>query len=95
MESIGSRIKSRRKIIEASQKDLAKRIGVSQASITYWESDTNEPAGGNLLALANAFGVTPQWLLTGRGDAPALPNVSPAPSFKANRNGGSWVPQLQ
>lgn len=67
METTGHRIRKMRRSKAVSQKELAKTVGVSQASITYWESDTNEPAGANLLALASALGVTPDWLISGRG----------------------------
>lgn len=85
METTGYRIRQMRKNKGVSQKDLAKTVGVSQASITYWESDANEPAGGNLLALARAMGVTPDWLISGRGD-PSGPELEPAPI------GGRMVP---
>jgi len=55
MESAGTRIRQSRKAAKISQNELAKLVGVSQASITYWESDANAPAGSNLLALASAL----------------------------------------
>lgn len=80
MSAIGTRIKERRRDVKMTQLDIAQRIGVSKVAVSQWENETSQPNGENLLALANALGVTPQWLLTGRGDTPAmLPNVSPTP----------------
>lgn len=41
-----------------TQVDLAKIIGVSQATIYFWESGTNEPTLSYLIKLANYFEIT-------------------------------------
>ena len=40
---IGDRIKELRKEKNFSQSQLARRIGVSQKAVDYWELGTNEP----------------------------------------------------
>lgn len=54
-------------------------------SLTQWESGDTSPKGENLLKLARALGVTPDWLISGRGD-PSGPELEPAPI------GGRMVP---
>lgn len=41
-----------------TQVDLAKIVGVSQATIYFWESGTNEPTLSYLIKLANFFEIT-------------------------------------
>ena len=61
----GERIKSRRTELNYTQRDLAKRAGVSHVAISKWESDDNEPAGRNLFQLSKALRCSPTWLLYG------------------------------
>ena len=46
-----------------SQKDLGIAIGATYSAISYWETGTNEPKISHLIALANFFGVTADYLL--------------------------------
>lgn len=46
-----------------SQDELAKAIGVTQRSISYWENETNEPKASYLIKLALFFNVTTDELL--------------------------------
>lgn len=48
----GERIKKIRKERKISQKELARRIGVSQSAIALWENGVNTPLYNNLVALA-------------------------------------------
>lgn len=80
MKTMGDRIRARRKILKMTQAELAMSArGIKRESLSQWENDIYTPEAENLLVLAAALKVTPQWLLTGRGDTPALlPNVAPA-----------------
>jgi transcriptional regulator with XRE-family HTH domain len=40
-----------------SQRELARRIGVSHMSVSHWETSRNEPSARQLRALSEAFGV--------------------------------------
>ncbi len=64
-----------------SQDELAKRIGITRVSISKWESGLNQPKGRYLNDLAEALGVTVDWLLTGSGDTPALAEEQPIPGY--------------
>lgn len=64
--SIGSRIREVRKERGWSQKQLAEKVGIAQASISGLE--TSESYGTTYVArLAAALGVSPLWLETGKG----------------------------
>lgn len=66
MNTIGSRIKTKRKERKLTQSYVGKVVGVSQVSVTQWEQDTNSPRGENLISLAKVLECTPDWLLNGK-----------------------------
>ena len=65
METIGQRVYARRKELKLTQAAVAAVIGVSSASLTYWERDEIEPKNKNLAALARALDCSPDYLLHG------------------------------
>jgi SOS-response transcriptional repressor LexA len=65
MSNIGERISARRKELKLTQTAVAAIIGVSSASLTYWERDEIEPKNKNLAALARALDCSPDYLLHG------------------------------
>lgn len=64
----GQRIRQRRKQIGLSQSGLSKAAGVSDSSISLWESDNTAPRGENLHKLATALQCSPTWILFGDED---------------------------
>ncbi len=74
METINDRISARRQALNISKAELARRIGITHASVSKWESGLNQPKGRYLNELAVALGVTVDWLLTGNDTAP-VPQV--------------------
>ena len=66
--TLGQRIKQRRKQIGLSQSDLSKAAGVSDSSVSLWESDNTAPRGANLHKLATALQCSPTWILFGDED---------------------------
>lgn len=52
-----------RKSLNISQFELAKRVGVSQKAIDFWEKGINEPKASYIIELAKTFGVTSDYLL--------------------------------
>jgi len=50
-----------------SQRELGRRLTISGATISLWESERNYPNGENLLKLAKALSTTPEWLQHGQG----------------------------
>ena len=49
--------------------DIAKAVGVSNATVSDWESgETKTIEGSNLLKVCTVLGVSPHWLIFGKGD---------------------------
>jgi len=65
METIGCRIKARRKALGLTQKQLAELAGVSSTSIVYWERDETQPKSLNLAELSRALDCAPDFLMYG------------------------------
>lgn len=78
---INDRISARRRALSLSQVALAKKIGVTGVAVGKWESGLNQPKGRYLNDLAAALGVTVDWLLTGDGEARALPAPEVMPGY--------------
>ena len=74
MNTFGSRLKSLRKERKLTQKQLGRVVGVTDVTVGYWEKDQNTPGGISLTKLARYFGVSEDFLLTGKEDKS---NVSP------------------
>lgn len=85
MNTFGSRLQSLRKDRKLTQKQLGKIVGVSDVTVGYWEKNQNTPGGVSLTKLARYFGVSEDFLLTGKDQ---VSNV--APSF----GGGMQVPVI-
>ena len=73
---IGQRIAALRKNAGMSQAALARTLRVSPSAVGMYEQGRREPPAATLVELARVFGVTTDYLLTGRpaqpGDAEAL-----------------------
>lgn len=81
METINDRITASRQAQKMSKAELARRVGISHASVSKWESGLNQPKGRYLNDLAAALGVTVDWLLTGDGEARAQPAPEAMPGY--------------
>jgi len=66
-ESLGDRIRLRRKTLQLTQKQLAQKVKVSHVAISQWEKEETLPRGENLLRLAEALGCAPAFLIDGDG----------------------------
>ena len=55
---IGEKIKELRTENNLSQMQFAKKIGVSQKAIDYWERSVNEPKSSYIIAMVKFFGVS-------------------------------------
>lgn len=77
-----------RKHAALSQEELAARIGVSRQSISKWETGEAAPEISKLPLLAQAFGVTTDWLLSEDG----IPEEAPAAEAEEQpqTGGSSW-----
>ncbi len=63
MEKFSQRLKELRKEKDLSQAELAKEIGVSQRSVSSWETGFRQPDFETLEILAKYFNVTTDYLL--------------------------------
>lgn len=61
--TIGQKIKQLRENLGISQPELAKKIGVSKGTISFWENDINEPKASYIISLAKYFNVSADFLL--------------------------------
>ena len=66
MNSIGSRIVSRRKELGLKGKELALRVGCHPPDISDWEKCKNVPSVESLIKLARALNTTETWLASGK-----------------------------
>ncbi|CAH6255081.1 helix-turn-helix domain-containing protein [Pantoea agglomerans] len=66
-ETLGDRIRLRRKSLQLTQKQLAQQVKVSHVAISQWEKEETLPRGENLLRLAEALGCAPAFLIDGDG----------------------------
>lgn len=48
---------------DMTQKELAKKIGVSQACVTYWINGQKQPTAENVYSVAKAFETSADYLL--------------------------------
>ena len=62
---LGSRIALLRRKAGLSQSELARRLRISPSAVGMYEQGRREPAVDVLLAMAQIFGVTMDYLLTG------------------------------
>ena len=64
--SIGKTIASLRKSKGWTQVELAEKLNVSDKAVSKWESEAGFPEISQLPAMANLFGVTIDYLMTGK-----------------------------
>ena len=65
-QNVGRRIRELRGF-QMTQKEFAKRIGVSQGHFSYIERGEKEIGAEILLRISREFGKSIEWLLTGEG----------------------------
>ena len=81
--TIGKRISELRKQHNYSQEYLAERLNVSRQAVSKWEQDQTSPDTNNLIALAQLFDVSVEYLATGRLPTPVCTNSCDLlPKFK-------------
>ena len=66
MRMRGARIAALRRQAGMSQAELARQLGVSPSAVGMYEQGRREPSADTLVALSEIFGVTTDYLLTGR-----------------------------
>lgn len=66
------------KHLPATQVYVAKRLGVTQPSISEWNSEGGFPTIDRAVEIATWLGITVEWLITGRGPKRPLPQDATA-----------------
>ena len=67
MSDIKTRLKIARKARRLSGEELGQLLGVTQSTISQWESGRRKPKLSTLTRIADALNVCLQWLITGQG----------------------------
>ncbi len=68
--TFGDRLSAARDAQGMSQKDFAKRLGISLKTVEAWENDISEPRANKLQMVSGLLNVSMKWLLTGEGQGP-------------------------
>ena len=77
MKTLGERIAIERKAKGLTQTQLGKYAGIGRSAVCQWEKDRiKTPSAANLLPIAKALNVDPNYLLTGKGDKTLNINVN-------------------
>ncbi|HRX58591.1 MAG TPA: helix-turn-helix transcriptional regulator [Eubacteriales bacterium] len=76
-----------------SQEALAEKIGVSRQAVSKWENGDAEPEIGKLRLLADAFGVTVDWLLSD-AEPEETGTQSPEPTPAVASRSANWVDSI-
>jgi bacteriophage CI repressor helix-turn-helix domain len=66
---IGSRIRELREFKKVSRNAMAEKLGLSLSALQNWETNQTEPVASMIITLAEEFGVSPNYLLTGETSA--------------------------
>lgn len=70
-DTIGGRLSRACDAMNLSATEVARLVGVEEKTFNAWECDQSEPRSNQIIMLAGALGVSPSWLLFGRGTSPA------------------------
>ncbi len=71
METIGQRLKAARESTGLDQTQFATEIGSSRNTISLWERGKNFPPADVLGVIHNKFGISVEWIVTGKGSVKA------------------------
>lgn len=67
-DGLGHRIERRRAALGLTQADVARRLGISGAAVSLWETGTTKSIRlDHFFALADLLNCSPRWLATGEG----------------------------
>lgn len=68
MNSLAERLRAALDAARINQSELSRRVGVTRGAVSFWlKGTTGSLEGENLIRTAQALGVSPNWLATGRG----------------------------
>jgi len=88
-----NRIKEARKAAGFSQSEVAARLGITQPTVSGWESGEYSPDLKEIIALCELFSISPNWLLEYGDDALApLPWPAEEPGAHIDFGDGDTEP---
>ena len=90
--TLGQRILSERKKAGLSQSQLGDKLAVSDKTISKWENDGSMPDVSSIATLAEVFGCSVVYLMTGKEDA--TDDAPPAPPAPAKKHPFSVTPKM-
>jgi transcriptional regulator with XRE-family HTH domain len=70
LDTIGGRILRARQAQDLTAAQMARRVGVTTATASSWESNRSEPRANRMAMLAGVLNVSPTWLIFGLGESP-------------------------
>lgn len=73
-------IRTRRRILGLTMKQLANIVGVTEAAISHYETGRREPDNDMLLRIANALGVTVDYLISNEESPDLVPAQEKSPA---------------
>lgn len=76
LDAIGDRIRDARADAGLSQRELARRLGLSPSLISQLESGQSKPSVGTLYAIVSELGVSLDSMIRGGDDSPAEPEAA-------------------
>lgn len=76
-EEIGARIRAAREAAGLSQADVARRLGVSRASVSLWEAGERMPGLDTVYALGAVLGRSPDFFFPASEDEPSTREAAP------------------
>ena len=76
MNTLGDRIKLKRKELGLSQSELADKVGISYAQIGRYETKDAQPPTKTLTIIADVLGISPDFLIYGTSDEKAKTKLS-------------------
>lgn len=98
MNGIKRRLKQLRLTRGLTMAEFAQQIDVSPGNVGDWESESrgSVPGAKALIAISQAFDVSPDWILLGDGDgdgedAPAASTVPPYPKWEKNSHSAAMA----
>lgn len=94
-DTLGGRISLCREATGLTVAQAARRLGVMTESWNAWERDRDVPRASRLTMMAGLLGVSPAWLLNGRGAGPVeRPEERPSDLMRAFRQTSDEIAAL-
>ena len=81
VSGIGDRIRELRKENHLTQDELAGKLDASRVQVNQWESGSRELSNARIIKLAELFGVSCDYLLTGKSENEAEGSAKPEPEI--------------